>query len=253
MDHIHRTVKLLGSSSEERNERLNELLTEAKEKGTFKTLQKWSGEPFPVYGPNREVVLSIERVAAPLFGVVTYAVQFIVYCEKPDGMFIWAARRSPKKWLYPNKLGVTVAGGIPTGESPFECVVRESMEEAGLPLELVRSHARAVGTVNYVTATDTKTTSGGEAGLIRAEVQFLYEMKVDASVVPKPHDMEASDISLYSLEEIKRALDDGEFTPGNACYVLAFFIKHGIVTFENEVNYTAIMSRLHRSLGVHVA
>ena len=43
----------------------------------------------------------------------------------------------------------TVAGGIPEGMSPFEAIVKESMEEASLPEDLVRKHIRAVGAVSY--------------------------------------------------------------------------------------------------------
>lgn len=159
----------------------------------------------------------------------------------------------PPKWLYPNKLGVTVAEGMSTGETPLECVVRVPYEEAELSVDFSRAHVTSVGMVNYVTVTDSNTTSGGEEGLIRAETQFLFEMKVGPDIVPKPHDIEASDISLYSVPEIKNALDQGEFTPINPCYILAFFIRYEIVTFENEPNYTQINSRLHRSLGVCTA
>lgn len=71
--------------------------------------------------------------------------------------------------------------------------------------------------------------------------------------IPAPHDMEASNISLYTVEDIKKALANGEFTPANACFFLDFFIRHGVITFENEENYTKIVSRLHRPLGIQTA
>ncbi|TKA52783.1 hypothetical protein B0A55_12852 [Friedmanniomyces simplex] len=78
-------------------------------------------------------------------------------------------------------------------------------------------------------------------------------MKVGPDVVPKVHDMEASGFELLSIDELKKAIEEGDSTPGNACFFLDFFIRHGIVTFENEVNYTKIVSRLHRPIGVHAA
>jgi hypothetical protein len=62
-------------------------------------------------------------------------------------------------------------------------MVRESHEEAGLDADLIKQHAKAVGTIGYVTASETKTTSGGEAGLIRAEIQYIYHLKVGPDVV----------------------------------------------------------------------
>jgi hypothetical protein len=68
--------------------------------------------------------------------------------------------------------------------------------------------------------------------LVRAEVQFIYDLNVDADGVPKPYDMEASSIDLYSIDEIKKALEDGEFTLANACLKLVLFIWHGMTTLS---------------------
>lgn len=250
VNHDELTVTLRGDTRESRQEGIDKTLLFERDKGTFKVLKKWTGERFPIYGPGRELIVDLERSGATLFGIVTYGVQLITYVEDSEGRIsVWLARRAPTKTLYPDRLGVTVGGSLPARETPFECLIRESQEEASLPADLVRKHAKSAGTIAFVTATESKTTSGGESGLIRAETQFVYDMKVDESVIPTPFDMEASDISLYSVDEIKKALDDGEFTPGNACLILDFFIRHGLVTYENEENYTKIVSRLHRSLG----
>ena len=50
---------------------------------------------------------------------------------------------------WPGYLDNTVAGGIPAGMPPFECLVKESMEEASLSEEVVRKHTRSVGCVSY--------------------------------------------------------------------------------------------------------
>jgi 8-oxo-dGTP pyrophosphatase MutT (NUDIX family) len=253
LNHDDRTVRLLGGSFDARRDALEKTLQAERAKGTFRVLKKWTGERFPIYGPGRELILDFERSAASLLGVVTYGAQLIVYREGPGGLSLWLARRAAIKVLYHNRLGVTVGGSLPAGGTPFECVVRESYEEAGLDADLIKQHAKAAGTISYVTASETKTTSGGEAGLIRAEIQYIYHLKVGPDVVPKPYDMEASDISLYSIDETKKALDDGEFTPANACLILDFFIRHGLTTYENEENYNQIITRLHRPLGIQTA
>lgn len=253
VNHEHKTVRLLKTTFEERRDAIDRLLSVEKEKGTFRVLKKWTGERFPIFGPKRELVADLERSASGLFGIVTYGVQLIAYREDEDGLLIWAARRSPNKTLYANRLGVTVGGSLPAGETPRECLIREAYEEAGLEAQLVGSHATSVGTISYVTASETETTSGGEPGLIRAEIQYIYDMKVGKDVIPTPHDGEASSIKLYSVDEIKMALDGGDFTPANACLILDFFIRHGVVTYENEPRYNEIISRLHRSLGTYTA
>jgi hypothetical protein len=104
-------------------------------------------------------------------------------------------------------------------------MIREAHEEAGLAADLIKQHAKPVGTINYVAVSDSKSNSGSEAGLIRAEIQYVYHLKVGPDVVPKPYDGEASDISLYSIAEAKKALDNGDFTPANACFILDFFYQ----------------------------
>ena len=50
---------------------------------------------------------------------------------------------------FPGMLDNTVAGGIPSGMSIFESLVKECMEEASLEDSLVRAHTRAVGSISY--------------------------------------------------------------------------------------------------------
>ena len=49
-----------------------------------------------------------------------------------------------------------------TGEEPFECMIRESNEEASLPEDYVRAHAKEAGMLEYIHITDER--SGGEPG-----------------------------------------------------------------------------------------
>ncbi|KAF1962041.1 thiamine pyrophosphokinase [Byssothecium circinans] len=253
VDHEKKTVKLLGDSFKSRTDDLQDTLTSARSNCTFKVLKRWTNERFPIYGPGRELIADIERSAAGLFGIATYGVQLIMYREDEGNISIWVARRAANKALYPNKLGVTVGGSISTGESPFGFLVRESQEEASLPSKLIHESAKSVGILTYVIASDSKSARGSEPGLIRAEVQYIYDMKVVPDVTPTLFDQEVSEMRLYSIDEIKTALDDGEFTPANACLILDFFIRDGLVTYENEVNYVQILTRLRRPLGIYAA
>lgn len=58
---------------------------------------------------------------------------------------------------------------------------------------MVRSFAKACGTVNYVAVSDAR--MGGELGLLIPEVQFTYEMKLGSDFVPTPGDDEADGAS----------------------------------------------------------
>jgi hypothetical protein len=43
----------------------------------------------------------------------------------------------------------SVAGGISSGMSPWESIIKESMEEASLAEDVVRQHAHSAGPVSY--------------------------------------------------------------------------------------------------------
>jgi 8-oxo-dGTP pyrophosphatase MutT (NUDIX family) len=159
---------------------------------------------FPVYGPEKELVLSIERIAAPLFGILTYGIQMLAYQDNPAGLSVWVARRASWKRTFPGMLDSTVGGSLPTGESPFECLLREAEEEASFTPNLVKNNAIACGTINYMSITDER--SKGEPGLLCPEVQFCYEMKIPPEVIPVPGDHESQEIILLNIEQLKTAL-----------------------------------------------
>ncbi len=170
IDHRNQSVTLSGRNLEERNQRVNSTLLAEKDKDTFQILRKWTKEVFPVYGPNRELVLSIERAACPLFGVITYGVQLLAYHGAGNNIRIWISKRAMSKSTFPGLLDSTVGGSIPTGETPTECLVREAAEEANFPPNLTKDLARACGTLSYVNIADER--GGGETGLICPEVQY---------------------------------------------------------------------------------
>lgn len=224
---------------------LADYLHEVREKKIFAVLDGWRNERYPIYGPNKEILLSMERSATPLFGVVTYGVHMTGYVVTDQGMKIWTPRRALNKQTYPGMMDNTVAGGMGIGEKPFECLVREAEEEASLPAELVRT-AQACGTLTYFHVRDERAV--GETDLCQPECQYIYDLKMPPDVIPKPGDNEAIDFQLLTVEEVQRALTAGRFKPNCAHLLLEFLVRHGILTAENEPDYIQIVSRLHRRL-----
>ena len=250
-----RSLTLDGGKNAEERSKIVESTTKAmRATGHFKILEKWRNEAYPVYGPKGELLFNIERSATALFGVVTYGSHLTAYVREKDSadadgkeeIKIWVARRSRSKETYGGMLDNTVAGGIASGESPFETIVRECAEEASLAEEVVRRHARAVGSVSYFHIRDHR--AGGETRLLQPEMQYVYDLELPADVIPKPHDDEVEAFELQSIREVKRALRNGEFKPNCALVLLDFFIRHGILSYEDDENYTEIVTRLHRKL-----
>ena len=228
-----------------RNQILAEYLQEARERNIFEVLNGWRNEEYPIYGPARRLVLSMERSVTPLLGVVTYGVHMTAYIRTPEGMKIWAPRRADTKQTYPGMMDNTVAGGLSTGEEPFECLMRECEEEASLPRGTAEK-AKPCGTLTYFHVRDPR--AGGETGLCQPECQYIYDLELPTDVIPKPGDDEAVDFRLLSVKEVQDALAEGKFKPNCALLLLEFLVRHGIITPETEPDYIEIVSRFHRKL-----
>ena len=227
---------------------IRDTLEKAKARNIFEVLKGWRNELYPIYGPysSRKPMLSMERAGSALFGINSYGVHMTIYVNSPQGLKIWVPRRARNKQTYGGMLDNTVAGGLSTGEEPFDCLVREAAEEASLSEQLVRSNAKPCGTVSYFHIRDPR--AGGESGLLQPECQYVFDMEIGAEVIPKPGDNEVEDFYLWTVDEVKRALAEGQFKPNCAAVLLDFFIRHGILTAENEKDYMEIVSRLHRKL-----
>lgn len=249
VDHEKRRIMPVPDGDDHTQENvISDTLDRARSRDIFKVLKGWRNELYPIYGPytSRKPMLSMERAGSALFGINTYGVHMTVYVNTLQGMKIWVPRRARNKQTYGGMLDNTVAGGLSTGEKPFDCIVREAAEEASFSEQLVRSNAKACGTVSYFLIRDTR--AGGEAGLMQPECQYVFDMEVGAEVIPKPGDNEVDDFYLWSVDEVKSALAEGEFKPNCAAVLLDFFIRHGILTAEIEKDYMEIVSRLHRKL-----
>ena len=211
----------------------------------FKVLDGWRDELYEIHNPHYHG-LAIERSGSALFGVKTYGVHMTVYTHVAGELKIWVPRRAKTKQTYPGMLDNSVAGGLTIGEKASECIVREAGEEASLPEELVRRDAKPCGTVSYFHVRDMP--DGGESGLYQPECQYVYDLEVAPDVVLRPNDEEVGEFHLWTVKQVQDALSFGEFKPNCALVLLDFFIRHGVITPENESKYVEISERLHRKL-----
>ena len=200
---------------------LEKLATSLAGRGHFRL----RGEAFDVRAtPDGPVLARLDRGALPAFGVISQGVHVNGFVRRPDGLHLWVAWRSRSKPVAPGQMDHVVAGGIPAGLSPEECLVKEAEEEASLPAELA---ARAVpaGRISYVMA--------NEEGL-RRDVLHCYDLELPEGVVPRPRDGEVERFELRPAAEMLRIVAEGG--PGangvkfNVNLVLAeFFLRHGML------------------------
>ena len=150
------------------------LLDRWRKEEKFLALKGWRNELYPIYGANKFLIFTIERSAAPLFGLLTYGVHCTLYIaprSTTDGK-VWVAKRSKLKQTYPGMLDNSVAGGMSTALTPIGTLVKECEEEASLSPDFVRQRARCAGSVSYFHVKDE--TAGEEAGLLQPEVRVLF-------------------------------------------------------------------------------
>jgi 8-oxo-dGTP pyrophosphatase MutT (NUDIX family) len=226
------------------NRTIDNLLDIAREKGVFPKLGKKRDEKLPIVGAKFPV--SIERSAATLFGIIGRGVHMTVYTRTESGLKFWVPQRNPNKSTYPGMLDNTVAGGVADGETPFECLLREASEEAALTEDPIRKNTHAAGTVSWFNVCDER--AGGEPGLINPGVLYVYDLEVGQDVVFKPVDNDIYAFHLMDIQQVKYSMASGKFKPASANVMMDFFIRHGLITAEDDEDYIEIVSRLHRKM-----
>ncbi|KAG6901825.1 hypothetical protein C0995_007532 [Termitomyces sp. Mi166 len=223
--------------------------------------KKWRAELYPIYsdpfgihdhpkdaipGQALNFVFEMERSACALFGLITYGVHMSIYEEvEVDGkksLKVWVPTRARTKQTFPGLLDNTVAGGIPSGMSMFESMVKECMEEASIPDHIVRKYACTVGGISYFYRTS--------KGWLQPEVEYVYDIRIPPDVdskifEPRPLDGEVESFELLTYADVVQKMRAGLFKPNCALVLIDLFIRLGYVMPENEPDYMKIITRLH--------
>lgn len=206
-------------------------------------MQKLRNEIIPLYGPEGDPVMHIDRAGSILFGTVMYGIQLLAYTSTSQGRRYWVPRRAKHLKGYPGKLDQCVGGALNSGETPVECLIREAKEEANLDESYVREHVRPFGVVSYHMATN----ANGEEGH-QPQVMYTYSIELPPDMIPTPADGEAEKFELMNLEEVVEALANREFKANCVLTWISYLISQGIINAENEPYLQKITTHLHRKL-----
>lgn len=98
-------------------------------------IRGWRDEPFALPDPASGAPLAtMERAAARFWGTLTLGAHANGYVADAAGRptHLWIAQRSMTKATDPGKHDNLVGGGVPDGQTPWQALVREGWEEAGL-------------------------------------------------------------------------------------------------------------------------
>ena len=248
---------------------LNDILEQARSKKLFKILEAWTNHKSPIL--TARFPLSIERSATLLFGLVSHSIHLIIYTSGPSGLKFWIPRRSSsgnsKSYTGKGKLDTSFKTSCSATELPFETLVHHVAgknpwcAEKLAPETLDPKKRLFDGYLSWFHALkDTSSEKeNSEPGLLRPCVQYVYDLEVSETALlqsikpmnPKDNDAEAeakAEFHLYSTQEVQTALAAGDFKPSAAMVFFDFFVRHEVLTFENEKDFEELKSRLHRRL-----
>ena len=163
-------------------------------------LCRFRDEAFDVRAAADSPVLAqVDRGAVPLLGVEAEGVHLNGLVRRPDGLWVWVARRAAHKLLDPGKLDHLVGGGVPAGLSPWETLAKEADEEAAIPPALI-AQAVPVATLSY--AMD-------YAEGLRRDRLHCYDLLLPEDFAPRPRDGE---VESFELRPLRAVLDEVQRT-----------------------------------------
>ncbi|KAM6598503.1 hypothetical protein CsatA_018112 [Cannabis sativa] len=169
-------------------------------------------------------LFSLERAAAPYFGIKAYGIHMNGYVEKEGEKFLWIGKRSQEKSTFPGMLDHLVAGGLPHGIACGENVVKECQEEAGIP-KSISSSAISVGAVSYMDI---------DGYRYKRDVLFCYDLKLPESFIPKNEDGEVESFKLIPVAHVANVIRRTSIFKPNCCLVIIdFLFRHGYIRPEN--------------------
>jgi 8-oxo-dGTP pyrophosphatase MutT (NUDIX family) len=183
-------------------------------------------EPFDVRAePEGPVLAQLDRGAVPSFGVRAAGVHLNGLVRRADGLQVWVGIRSRSKPVAPGQLDHLVAGGIPAGLDPMQCLVKEAAEEASIPAALA-GQARQVARLSYVMR-------HGEG--MRRDILHAFDLELPEDFTPVPADGEVERFELWPVRRLYEAVRDTDDIKFNVNLVLIdLFLREGLIDPASE-------------------
>ena len=196
---------------------------------------KWRNEVFAVSERWGDAPLfGVDRGAVSFFGVRAYGVHLNGYWRDEGRLWLWIGRRAKDKLVAPDKLDNLVAGGIGSGLSDWETLVKEAEEEASIPHAMIE-RACATSAVSYKMEV--------RHGL-RDDVLFIYDLETPRDFVPVNHDGEIVEFfPMAAREALERVRDTDDFKFNVNLVIIDFALRHGLLT-PADSEYLALIAGL---------
>jgi 8-oxo-dGTP pyrophosphatase MutT (NUDIX family) len=201
----------------------------------------WRDEIFPVLPEGARAgdapLALIERAASRFWGTLTFGAHCNGYVADVAGQptHLWIACRSASKATDPGKLDNLVGGGVPHGQTPFQALVREGFEEAGLNAATMQ-HARAASVLHL--------RCDIAEGLMNEHLHS-FDLRLPADVKPVNQDGEVAEWHCLPIDAALVHAERGEMTLDAALVTLDFVLRHRLLSAAQTRNLSAAMQRLY--------
>jgi 8-oxo-dGTP pyrophosphatase MutT (NUDIX family) len=184
-------------------------------------IKGWRGETYAIVDPTGMPLALIERAAARFWGTLTLGAHANAYVADATGTptHLWVARRSLTKATDPGMLDNLVGGGVPWGQTPFETLVREGWEEAGLDTALMRT-----ATSGRLVEFERDVPEG-----LQHERIHIYDLAVAANVQPDNRDGEVESFRLWPVLDALALAASGQMTVDAALVTLDFALRRRLL------------------------
>ncbi|MGB5737220.1 MAG: DUF4743 domain-containing protein [Thiohalocapsa sp.] len=198
------------------------------------------GERYPVTpGRRDDARFLIDRACAPYFGVRAFGQHLNGYVRRPDGLYLWVARRSASRRVYPNRLDNMVAGGLPWGIGLGENLRKECFEEASMPADIA-DRAVPGSAISYCRDSD--------RGL-KPDVIYCYDLELETDFEPRCNDDEVAGFSLWPVQRVMAVVaETDEFKLNCNLVIIDFLIRHGLLGPEHP-QYLELVQGLRAPLA----
>jgi 8-oxo-dGTP pyrophosphatase MutT (NUDIX family) len=185
-------------------------------------IRAWRGERFTLWQPRTmRPLAAIERAAVRFWGTLTLGAHANGYVADDAGrpQALWIARRSWHKPTDPGKLDNLVGGGVPHGQSPFDALVREGWEEAGLDAATM-----AAARPGRVIALHCDIAEG-----LQHEHLHVWDLPLPRDLMPRNQDGEVAALRLVPVDEALALAAGDAMTVDAALATLDFALRHRLL------------------------
>jgi 8-oxo-dGTP pyrophosphatase MutT (NUDIX family) len=197
----------------------------------------WRHETYAVVTQHGEAPLAlIERAAARFWGTLTFGAHCNGYLADDSGRptHLWIARRALTKATDPGLLDNLVGGGVPHGQTPFETLVREGFEEAGLDAATMR---RATPGRVLELARDI------QEGFMHERLH-TFDLRLPATLTPVNQDGEVAELRLMPVDEALALAASDAMTVDAALVTLDFSLRHRLPSATDHERLAARLAPL---------